>query len=301
MNAGLTTPTVDKGLDDFYSARELYFPIFQWLEKRYLGRGLHLSEVTDVNVLFPSKASPNGALRHRFLQSLHCLTSSSVFAAPGVRDPRGGLAYLQRQAPIPTLKPVVMWIFSIKLEKKDEGEENMNRKMKRETMYTTKGNHAYVLGRVQMSLSAMRYPHSARERREDKLWTAHLVFGKREVSAHTLEYQREEDVARKQKVTQRRQYRELIDIAESHEGVLLFARCIFAATWSPETPTIEERKALLQKRIMALTVSGTMENRIQGIQSETRRRSCIIRFEGHCRLPIIQNLITPERREAAAV
>jgi len=69
---------------------------------------------------------------------------------------------------------------------------------------------------------------------KNKLWAAQIVFGKREVSAHTLEYQREEDVARKQKVTQRRQYRELIDIVESHEGVLLFARCIFAATWSPK-------------------------------------------------------------------
>ncbi|KAF9512285.1 hypothetical protein BS47DRAFT_1383059 [Hydnum rufescens UP504] len=61
-----------------------------------------------------------------------------------------------------------------------------------------------------------------------------------------LNIKERKNVARKQKVTQRRQYRELIDIA----------------------------------RVMSLRNN---ENRIQRVQSETRRRSCIIRFKGHCR------------------
>ncbi|KAF9514866.1 hypothetical protein BS47DRAFT_834033 [Hydnum rufescens UP504] len=144
-----------------------------------------------------------------------------------------------------------MWIFSIKLvcvcsrrqgsielmrgEKKDEGKENMEVSIGEEQCILPKGNHAYVLAITypHCRLSVMRYLRSAREGWEDNLRIAQIVFGKREVSAHSIEYQREENMARKQKVTQRQQYHELIDIAESHEGDLLFAHCIFAATWGP--------------------------------------------------------------------
>ncbi|KAF9508346.1 hypothetical protein BS47DRAFT_238506 [Hydnum rufescens UP504] len=122
--------------------------------------------------------------------------------------------------------------------------------MKRRTMYTTQRKSCIrprsranavrqydtLNGKMAITyhcrLSAIHYPRSARKPREDKR-IAQIVVGKWEVLAHSVEYQREEDMARKQEVTQGRQYRELIDIAESHEGVLLFACCIFAATWSP--------------------------------------------------------------------
>jgi len=120
------------------------------------------------------------------------------------------------------------------------------------------------------------------ERRENKLRIAQIVFGKREVSAHTLEYQREEDAARKQKVTQRRQYRELIDIDESHEGVL-FAHCIFAATRSPRDTHNRGTQSTPPKKDHDAYGLRNNESGIQGIQRETRRRRCIIQFKGHSR------------------